>query len=130
MPDIILVVIATATGLSGIMIIMIAKSFNTAEEDMSIWGTLLVVSAVVWVWLVFGLYAPRIRKTETFPIITMTDNVQAASVHGELININKTLKQAAGPNQVLQVTTIENTFRGGVCFTTDKPEYKLVNKGE
>jgi hypothetical protein len=126
-------VLALVMGIAGIVGFVIGISVFIGGEFWfykKLWITPLVIFLICFYWLGHGLSAPIQYNIKTYPIVMINGDKQIADVDGQLININETMGAIAKPNQVLEVKTITNHFRGWVYFVEDRPEYKLVDKKE
>jgi hypothetical protein len=126
----VLIVVGIMMGIYGSAFAGISLFDGVFWEDKEVWMVPLVLFLFSLGWLVYGYNAPIQYNIKTYPIATINGNKQIADVDGQLININETMGAIAKPNQVLEVKTITNHFRGCVYFVEDRPEYKLVDKKE
>jgi hypothetical protein len=127
------VVLAIAVVLAGIFGLAFAvTSFfdGVFWEDKEVWMIPIVICLISFCWLWHGFNAPKEYNIKTYTITMINDNTQIADVDGQLLNINKKLGVIAKPNQLLEVKSITNRVRGWVYFVEDRPEYKLVERGE
>ena len=123
-----LIVIWMLGGLIGISFLLISVLDKDCLVNKKLCGILLLMSLICFLWLKFSCSIPKQYEIKTYPIYTINENTQVANVDGTLFNINKYFGKIAKSNQMLEVKTITNHFRGGVYFTSDEPEYNLIEE--
>jgi len=122
----VLAIVVVLSGIYGSVFAVMLLFESEFLEYKEVWLIPLIIFLISLGWLAHGYNAPKQYNIKTYPITMINGDKQIADVDGQLININEELGVVAKPNQVLEVKTITNHFRGWVYFVEDRPEYKLV----
>lgn len=127
MIDVILMV-GIFAGLALFVVLLIVEDFT---DIRSIRLISLCISVICFIWLWFGIRTEIKYETEYYDVTTTKENVQLIITNDNIIiNVNKKLGKIIKDNQMIERKNIKNHFRGGVYFSSDAPEYKIVDKKE
>lgn len=109
------------------------------QEFTSSWRGLLylfIALIVSFLWVKYANNIPNEYEKRTYNIISVdsVDDIKMniAVIDGQkIVNINQIFGCIPNDNQVLEVSTVTNIWRGGIYFSLyKKPVYKLVEKDE
>ena len=126
----VLTIVLGVSGGFGVVFTIMTLCEGEFLKYKELWMIPLAICLISFGWLWYGSNAPKKYDIKTYPISMINGNKQIADVDGQLLNVNEKLGVIAKPNQVLEVKTITNHFRGWVYFISDNPEYNLIDKKE